>query len=94
MKTAKQKKKIKAVNGAPKKGKFGLLLGHSVISVLRAMGKAGWEFDDAKAAMNNAKIPAADHTIRRALKRGQNGELRIAPVTTKELATLRSRKAQ
>lgn len=72
------------------KGKLGSLLGHSVISVMRAMGKHGWDFEQAKAAIDKAKIPAAEHTIRRALKRGKNGEMRIAPVSAKELATLKA----
>ena len=56
------------------------------------MGKAGWDFGQAKAAMDKAKIPAANHTIRRALKRGQDGEMRIAPVSAKELAPLKAAK--
>jgi len=89
---AKQPKPDKAAKSKPadvqRKGKLGALLGHSVISVLRAMGKAGWDFDAAKAALDKAKIAAADHTIRRALKRGRNGEMRIAPLGKKELAAL------
>lgn len=86
--------KKKAVNGAVRKGKLGSLLGQSVISVMRAMGKHGWTFDEAKAALDKANISAATHTIRRALKRGQNGELRIAPVSAKELEALRGTPAK
>ena len=89
-KSAAKAKIAKKVNVLKRKGKLGLLLGHSVISVMRAMGKHGWKFDDAKAALDKAKIPAAEHTIRRALKRGQNGELRIAPVSAKDLAALKA----
>jgi len=82
--------KKQAANGAVRKGKLGSLLGHSVISVMRAMGKHGWTFDQTKAALDRAKIPAAEHTIRRALKRGQRGELRIAPLTAKALIVLKA----
>jgi hypothetical protein len=88
-KKAKASKKHNVHNGAVRKGKLGSLLGHSVISVMRAMGKHKWTFDQAKAAVDKAKIKAADHTIRRALVRGQRGQLRIAPLTSKQLATLR-----
>lgn len=87
---AANKMKPAAKNGAPRKGKLGSLLGHSVISVLRAMGKAGWDFEQAKAAMDRAKIPAATHTVRMALKRGRDGEKKIAPLSAKELATLKA----
>jgi len=89
--TKKPKAKTKP-NGAPRKGKLGSLLGHSVISVVRAMGKAGWEFDAAKAALDKAKIPAATHTIRMALKRGRDGQKRIAPLSKKELEPLKAGK--
>ncbi|MHC1769011.1 MAG: hypothetical protein AB9869_32795 [Verrucomicrobiia bacterium] len=72
----------------PSKGKFGSLLGYSVVSVIRAMGKAGWDFAQAKAALDKAAIPAATHTIKIALRRGRNGEKRIAPLSPAELAPL------
>jgi len=74
------------------KGKLGELLGHSVVSVVRAMGKAGWDFDTAKAALEKAGVAAAEHTIRVGLKRGRDNDpkRRIAPLSAKELDTLRA----
>src|SRR5688572_6518360 len=67
--TAKTTKKDKAAkNGLVRKGKLGSLLGHSVISVMRAMGKHGWNFEQVQEALAKNKIEAADHTVRRALK--------------------------
>ena len=71
------------------KHRLGELLGHPAVTVIRAMGKAGWTFDDAEAALKKAKIRAAEHTIRVALMRGRNGEKTIAKVAAKELNSLR-----
>lgn len=73
-----------------RKGKLGELLGHSVVSVIRAMGRAGWDFDTANAALRKAGITAATHTVKVGLKRGRDGEKRIAPLSRKELDTLRA----
>lgn len=78
---------------APRKGKLGAVLGHSVVSVIRAMGKAGWDFETAKAALVKAGVEAAEHTIRIGLKRGRDGQKRIAPLSAKELDTLRPAKS-
>src|SRR5438045_1222224 len=75
-----------------KKGKLGALLGFSVISVIGAMGREGWDFDQAEAALKKAKVPAKQHTIKMALKRGRDGEKAIAPVTAKQLDSLRAAK--
>jgi hypothetical protein len=72
-----------------RKGKLGELLGHSVISVIRAMGKAGWDYDTARAALDKAGIEAAQHTVKVGLKRGRDGQKRIAPLSTKQLESLR-----
>ncbi len=76
---------------AASKGKLGSLLGHSVISVVRAMGKHGWDFEQAQAALKKAGITAKEFTVKRALKRGANNDKtrRIAPITAKELETLK-----
>ena len=88
---AKSVKKAKGTN--KKSGKLGQVLGHSVLSVIRCFGKAGWDFDTAKAALKKAKIQAADHTIRVGLKRGRNGDKtrRIAPLSAKELDSLKAK---
>src|SRR4051794_29980704 len=70
------------------KGKLGALLGFSVISVIRAMGREGWDYKQAEAVLKTAKIPAKQHTIKMALKRGRDGTHAIAPVTAKELNAL------
>lgn len=74
---------------APRKGKLGELLGYSVVSVIRAMGKNGWDFETAKAALGKAGIEAAQHTLKVGLKRGRDGQKKIAPLSAKELDTLR-----
>lgn len=78
----------------PRKGKLGELMGYSVVSVIRAMGKAGWDYETAKAALDKAGIEAAQHTIRVGLKRGRDGQKRIAPLSAKELNTLRATPAK
>jgi hypothetical protein len=75
-----------------RKGKLGELLGHSVVSVIRAMGKAGWDYDTARAALDKAGIEAAQHTVKVGMKRGRDGQKRIAPLSAKELESLRAGK--
>lgn len=72
-----------------KKGKLGALLGFSVISVIRAMGREGWDYKQAESALKTAKISAKQHTIKMALKRGRDGTHAIAPVTARQLSGLR-----
>jgi len=70
-------KKSTATEEAPKLGKLGGFLGHSLTSVIRAMGKAGWEYWEAVHVFESEKIPVAENTIRIQLaagKRGQGGE--------------------
>lgn len=50
------------------------LFGHSVTAVIRWMGKAGWGFDKAKAAIAAQSISIADATIRAQLLAGKKGE--------------------
>jgi uncharacterized OsmC-like protein len=73
----------------PRKSQLGSLLGCSVVSVIRAMGKAGWDYETARAALNNARIRPATHTVKIGLKRGRDGQKRIAPLTKAQLNTLR-----
>jgi hypothetical protein len=80
----------KAKTDIPRRATLGSLFGLSVVSVIRAMGKAGWNYEKAKAALDSAKIPAADHTIRIGLKRGRDGEKKIASLNAKEWALLRA----
>ena len=98
MKTTKTNgKKAKTTRKTPQptaKGKLGAVLGFSVISVIRAMGREGWDFEQATAALKKAKIPAKEHTVRMALKRGRDGEKAIAPVTAKQLASLRATRSK
>gem|GEM_PF-4581156 len=84
---ARAKKSAKSIK--PRKGKLGLLLGHSVVSVIRAMGKAGWTYETARAALDKAGIEAATHTVKVGLKRGRDGQKRIAPLTEKQLQSLK-----
>lgn len=74
---------------APKLGKLGGFLGHSLTSVIRAMGKLGWEYWEAVNVFASEKIPVAENTVRIQLaagKRGQGGE--PAPISA-ELKKLR-----
>jgi hypothetical protein len=72
-----------------KRARLGTLLGHPAIHVVRAMGKAGWSFEDAQGALKRARIKAAEHTVRVGLMRGRNGQKTIAKVSAKELNSLR-----
>ena len=97
-KTTPQPKKAKtpakhAKVKAPRKGKLGVLLGHSVVSVIRAMGKNNWTYEAARAALDQAGIEAATHTVKVGLKRGRDGDKqkRIAPVSAKQLQSLKAK---
>ena len=73
------------------KGRLGAILGHSVVSVVRAMGKHGWELSDAKTVLDHLKIPIRPHTLRMALKRGRDNDKtrRIAKLSKPQLDSLR-----
>lgn len=81
---------------AKTKGKLGQILGFSVISVIRAMGKAGWKFDEAQNALAQLKIAAKPHTVRMGLLRGRKNDKtrKIAPLSAKQLNTLRAKRTQ
>lgn len=63
---------------AGSKGKLGVLLGCSVISVMRAMGKAGWTVPEiteavkARVGKEGLEVMPAEHTIKLACKRGRD----------------------
>lgn len=86
---------------ATSKGKLGSLLGHSVISVMRAMGKHGWTLDELQEAVSAhvgqdglLLMPKA-HTMKLALKRGRDEAKgidtgrKVAELSAKELDALR-----
>jgi hypothetical protein len=81
-------KKEKAEKGAST-GKLGGYKGHSITSVIRAFGKAGWTLDEARAWFKQEKIEVADNTIKIQLRRGAKGEEEGAPLSKKELAEIK-----
>lgn len=91
MKTAERKTKAsKAKSAKPSsKVKLGKVFGCSVVSVIRAMGKAGWDFETAQAALQKSGIKAATHTIKIGLKRGRDGQKKIAELSSQQLESLR-----
>lgn len=70
------------------KGALGEWLGFSVISVMRAMGAAGWDYKRVLAAVQKAGKEAKERTIRGAIRRGKKGEKKIAVLTAEQLAEL------
>jgi hypothetical protein len=70
------------------KGKLGAILNCSVISVMRALGAAGWDFKKIQAAVRAQGIEAAERTIRGAIRRGKAGQKRIAVLSPEQLASL------
>jgi hypothetical protein len=92
-KAAKQQPKPAKKAKTPRKGKLGELLGYSVVSVIRAMGRAGWDYETARAALEAQGVEAADHTVKVGLKRGRDGDKTrfIAPVSAKQLASLKAK---
>ena len=80
-------------NAEPKLGKLGGYLGHTVVSVIRTLGKAGFDFKMARAAFDRLQIAAADQTLRIQLKAGRDGVGSLAELTVKELAAFKAPKA-
>jgi len=64
-------------------------MGHSIVAVIRAMGKAGWEFKEAQAALAAKKITPAENTIRIQLRAGAKGLGQPAEIPSKDLEALR-----
>jgi hypothetical protein len=83
------------------KGKLGVLLGCSVISVMRAMGKHGWTVPEITAAVaaqvgkNGLELMPKEHTIKLACKRGRDEakgidtQRKVADLSKKALEALR-----
>lgn len=58
----------------PSAGKLGGYKGHSITSVVRAFGKAGWTLDEARVFFTRNDIEVADTTIKIQLRAGVKGE--------------------
>ncbi len=69
-------------------GKLGGYKGHSITSVIRAFGAAGWNLDEARAFFKAQKIDVADNTIKIQIRKGANGE-EGAALSKKELAEIK-----
>lgn len=70
-------------------GKLGGYKGHSITSVIRAFGKAGWTLEEAREWFRLNKIEVADNTIKIQIRRGANGDQEGAPLSKKELAEMK-----
>jgi len=71
-------------------GKRYELFGHAITGVLRAMGKAGWKFADARKALNVLGIECADATLHAQLRAGVKGERGDpAPLTAENFQALK-----
>ncbi len=69
------------------------LFGHSPTGVVRWMGKEGWSFDEAKAALTQSGVDIPDKTIKTALSKGKTGKgSRPAPLTQDQMQILVKRK--
>jgi hypothetical protein len=77
----------------PRLGKLGGYLGHTVVSVIRTLGKAGFVFADTRAAFDRLGIAAADQTLRIQLKVGRDGLGSMADLSVAQLATFKTPKA-
>lgn len=88
MKTVKSKKKSEGTHG-----KLGGYKGHSVTSVIRAFGKAGWTLDEARAFFKREGIPASDNTIKIQIRRGAKGEQEGAPLGADLLKSIKPKLA-
>jgi len=76
---------------APKLGKLGGYLGHSVVSVIRTLGKAGLTFKEIRAGFDKQGVVAADQTIRIQRKCGVDGVGSQAELTVKQIAQLKGK---
>lgn len=75
-KTAKTKKEKPETNGTPgiRAGSLGTYCGYSIASVVRALGKAGWNFREVRTWINASKLKAGDQTIKINLYRAHHDE--------------------
>lgn len=71
------------------RARLGEFMGHSVVSVIRAMGAAGWNFEEAQTALKKAKLSPAENTIRIQLRAGRMKLAKAADIDPKELKALR-----
>ena len=71
------------------RARLGEFMGHSVVSVIRAMGAAGWNFEEAQTALAKAKLSPAENTIRIQLRAGRLKLAEPADIDSKELKALR-----
>ena len=71
-------------SGESGKGNRYTIFGKSVTSVLRWMGKQGWEFEDARKAVRSAGCECSDVTIRIQLLAGADGKRGKPARLTKE----------
>jgi len=75
----------------PKLGKLGGYLGFSVVSIIRTLGKAGWDFKTTRSAFDRESVACADQTIRIQLKSGKDGIGTRAELTAKQIAQLKGK---
>lgn len=73
---------------APKLGKLGGYLGHTVVSVIRKLGNLGWDFKTIRAALDRVGVAAADQTIRIQGKCGRDGQGSLADLSKADIALL------
>jgi hypothetical protein len=81
-----EQKKMKDEKQNPR-ARLGEFMGHSVVSVIRAMGAAGWTFKEAQAAL--AKVAPAENTIRIQLRAGAKKLAPPADIDPQKLEALR-----
>lgn len=98
---AKKQAKTEEIVAVGSKGKLGVLLGCSVISVMRAMGKHGWQLAEVQASLaahvgkDGLALLPKEHTMKLALKRGRDEAKgidtgrKVAPLSAKQLEALR-----
>ena len=68
------------------KGKLGKLFEHSVVSVIRAAGKAGATFEQVNKVLAAHKIEASDATVKASIRYGKSGTIDGAELTKAQLA--------
>jgi hypothetical protein len=71
------------------RARLGEFMGHSVVSVIRAFGAAGWSFAEAQAALAKEKINPAPGTIHIQLRAGRMKLAEPADIDFKTLKALR-----
>jgi hypothetical protein len=82
-------KKMKKEQKENRRGKLGEFMGHSVVSVIRSMGLAGWSVAEAQAALAKHKITPAKNTLYIQLRAGAEKKGKLADIDFKKLEALR-----